>query len=51
MEPVRLIYADWKRGDFRSTAWADPELEVVFADGPTPGSADWQRWESAGVIS
>src|SRR6478672_6406878 len=36
---VRSICAPWKRGDFSSTAWADPEIEYVLVDGPSPG-----RW-------
>jgi ketosteroid isomerase-like protein len=34
---VRSIYAAWGHGDFSSTEWAHPEIECVFADGPSPG--------------
>jgi ketosteroid isomerase-like protein len=38
LEIVRSIYAAWKRGDYSSAEWAHPEIEYVFADGPSPGS-------------
>ena len=36
---VRSIYAAWEQGDRSSAEWADPEIESVYADGPSPG-----RW-------
>ena len=36
---MRSIYADWEQGAFLAAEWAHPEIEVVIADGPSPG-----RW-------
>ena len=39
LDLVRSIHAPFARGDFSATEWAHPEIEFVFADGPSPG-----RW-------
>jgi ketosteroid isomerase-like protein len=38
LELVRSIRAAWERGDYSSSEWADPAIELVYADGPAPGS-------------
>jgi ketosteroid isomerase-like protein len=38
LELVRSIWAAWGQGDYSSVEWADPEIEFVIADGPSPGS-------------
>jgi ketosteroid isomerase-like protein len=35
---VRSLYVAWEQGDVSSAEWADPEIETVFVDGPSPGS-------------
>jgi ketosteroid isomerase-like protein len=36
VELVRSIRAAWDRGDYSSTEWAHPQIEFVWADGPSP---------------
>jgi len=37
LDLVRAILARWERGDWSWVGWASPEIEFLFADGPTPG--------------
>ena len=39
LDLVRSIFVAAERGDYGSAEWADPEIEIVIADGPAPG-----RW-------
>ena len=32
------MYEAWEQGDWSSAEWADPQIEFVIADGPTPGT-------------
>ena len=46
---VRSVYAAWERRDYEWVDWADPAIELVIADGPSPGRYEglagmWRGW-------
>src|ERR687883_98415 len=38
VELARSVLAGWERGDYELSGWADPQIEAVVVDGPTPGA-------------
>jgi ketosteroid isomerase-like protein len=38
LDLVRSIHAAWEVGDYSSSEWADPQIEYLIVDGPTPGT-------------
>lgn len=48
VELVRSTFAAWERGDFSSVDWADPEIELVAAEGPEAGTHTGHAGMAAG---
>ena len=38
LDLVKSVYAEWEKGDFSSTGWADPEIEFAVVGGLDSGS-------------
>jgi ketosteroid isomerase-like protein len=49
LDLVRSICEARERGDYSSAEWADPDIEYVMADGPTPGTWRGRTEMAAGV--
>jgi ketosteroid isomerase-like protein len=55
LDLVLSIFADWRRGEFSRTDWADPEIEFAIVGGPDPGkwhglsgmAEGWRGWLAA----
>jgi ketosteroid isomerase-like protein len=46
LDLVRSIFAAWERGDYTSSAWADPEMEFLLVGSPEPGT--WKGLNEVG---
>jgi ketosteroid isomerase-like protein len=55
LDLVRSAYAEWGRGEFSRTDWADPEIEFALVGVPDPGrwhglsgmAEAWRGWLAA----